>query len=282
MVQASDTARTTLRKSTSLCPEALGWREAALRSAHGYKGASTQWQGSPAILGSPWLGWLLSFSPKWGKGSLLGSDLQGQGGPSGRYTAEGSPPYMQHTQGVLGPSRLRERREEERGPQCPSGILAVTPQPALTKSQRLSLRLQVLSQLFIRSSLASPGEGDQGAPGQLLIDPGDPSVAVLAWQGLPDATVCENGEARDLESCALPARVSWTTRYLTVQRGEAMSPPFASQDGPVLLCDFTRCSAWLSRFYHLSKRHDDSACPRGCGEGYTHNIAPGTASGCVV
>lgn len=79
MVQASDTAKTSLRKSTILCPEALGWREAALRP----------WKGSPAILGSPWLGWLLSFSPKWGKGSLLGSDLQGQGGPSGRYTAEG-------------------------------------------------------------------------------------------------------------------------------------------------------------------------------------------------
>lgn len=52
MVQAPDTARTSLRKSTILCPEALGWREAALRPAHGHKGASTQWQGSPAILRS--------------------------------------------------------------------------------------------------------------------------------------------------------------------------------------------------------------------------------------
>lgn len=176
MVQASDTARTSLRKSTILCPEALGWREAALRSAHGYKGASTQWQGSPAILGSPWLGWLLSFSPK---GSLLGSDLQGQGGPSGRYTAEGSPPYMQHTQRGLGPSRLRERREEGRGPQCPSSILAVTPQPALTKSQRLSLRLQVLSQLFIQEQSGLTRGGGPGSTGTASDRPWGPSVAVL-------------------------------------------------------------------------------------------------------
>lgn len=98
-------------------------------------------------------------------------------------------------------------------------------------------------------------------------------------QGLPDAAVCENGEARDLELCALPARVSCTTRYLTGQLGEAMSPPFTSQDGPVLLCDFAHYSACLSRFYHLSKRHDDSASLRGRGEGRTHNIAPGTCCG---
>ena len=98
-------------------------------------------------------------------------------------------------------------------------------------------------------------------------------------QGLPDAAVCENGETRDLELCALPARVSCTTRYLTGQLGEAMSPPFTSQDGPVLLCDFAHYSACLSRFYHLSKRHDDSASLRGCGEGCTHNIVPGTCFG---
>lgn len=87
---------------------------------------------------------------------------------------------MQHTQGVLGPNRLRERREGGKGPQCPLGILAVTPQPAMTKSQRLSLRLQVLSQLFIQEQSGLTRGGGPGAAGQLLIEPGDPSVAVLA------------------------------------------------------------------------------------------------------
>ena len=72
---------------------------------------------------------------------------------------------MQHTQGVLGPSRLRERREEGRGPQCPLGVLAVTPQLALTTSQRLSLRLQVLSQLFIQEQSGLTRGGGPGGTG---------------------------------------------------------------------------------------------------------------------
>lgn len=99
--------------------------------------------------------------------------------PVGGTLLRGHLPICNTHRVCLGPSRLRERREEGRGPQCPSSILAVTPQPALTKSQRLSLRLQVLSQLFIQEQSGLTRGGGPGSTGTASDRPWGPSVAVL-------------------------------------------------------------------------------------------------------